>query len=402
MDMRKCSYYDFMGNEVDELKNNKDVVAIDNSNNLFRVKKDGCSYIFDLNRRKFIKAKNPLALYEGMILFYDNDSDKTYYYNEETGKVIGPYKGNNDFNEGVAIVEKNGVSIIVDKNGKEYRVPSNFSIMGSEVSEGVYSVIDEKSRVRGYFYNPIGHGKYVYNQKAGQINDLAYSNILDEAQSLFDKKKYAQAMNKYYQLMMLRPKDNSNFNNYAVCLYNLGKYDEALTAIDVTLEYWPENEFAIDTRQSIVNQLKEEERRRQYEENVAESSSNSIWDAIGNFVNVLATINGNYNVGSAYVPSYSSQSSVVVSNGNYKNQYDMWARIAEKHFNSITNLGASWTKRNGEKSGSAGQGMSGGNYVSMKRSFREAQSEMRKIRRQASKEGITIPQSKWETATISY
>lgn len=87
---------------------------------------------------------------------------------------------------------------------------------------------------------------------------------------------------------------------------------------------------------------------------------------------------------------------------SYENQYAKWERRAEKHYNSITNLGSSVSNKNNEKSGSAAQSMSGGNYTSMKKSFREAQKQMRSIRNKAAKEGINIQQSPWETATISY
>lgn len=88
--------------------------------------------------------------------------------------------------------------------------------------------------------------------------------------------------------------------------------------------------------------------------------------------------------------------------GNYQADYEKWEQRAESHYNSITNLGYSATNKNGNKHGSAGQGMSSGNYASMKKSFREAQKQMRSIRTKAAKAGITITQSKWETATISY
>lgn len=97
-----------------------------------------------------------------------------------------------------------------------------------------------------------------------------------------------------------------------------------------------------------------------------------------------------------------NDSSADSSAGNYEADYAKWERRAKKHYDSITNLGVSVTHKNGDKSGSAAQSMSGGSYVSMKKSFREAQKQMASIRRKAAKNGIDIPQSKWETATISY
>lgn len=87
---------------------------------------------------------------------------------------------------------------------------------------------------------------------------------------------------------------------------------------------------------------------------------------------------------------------------SYEQQYLNWEKRAEQHYNSLTNLGISSTDKNGKKSGSTGQGMGGTDYVAKKKLFREAQKQMRSIRSKAAKEGISIPQSKWESATVSY
>lgn len=110
----------------------------------------------------------------------------------------------------------------------------------------------------------------------------------------------------------------------------------------------------------------------------------------------------NYGNVASYSSDGTSDFSATSSSGNYQADYDKWAKRAEKHYDSITNLGYSATKKNGDKQGSAGQGMSGGNYVAMKKSFREAQKQMRSIRNKAKKAGVSITQSKWEAATISY
>ena len=87
--------------------------------------------------------------------------------------------------------------------------------------------------------------------------------------------------------------------------------------------------------------------------------------------------------------------------GNYQAMYDKWERRAEKHYKSITKSGSSKESKS-EASGSSGGKMSGGNFVAQKKSFREAQKEMKKIREKARKAGVIIKQSKWETATIDY
>ena len=86
--------------------------------------------------------------------------------------------------------------------------------------------------------------------------------------------------------------------------------------------------------------------------------------------------------------------------GSYQSQYQRWANLAERHYNSITNTGLRSTTDSGEHNGKAGS-MSASNYTQQKKAFRQAQREMARIRTKAAKEGVNIPQSKWETATIS-
>lgn len=87
--------------------------------------------------------------------------------------------------------------------------------------------------------------------------------------------------------------------------------------------------------------------------------------------------------------------------GNYQQMYNKWEKRAEKHYNSLTKSGYS-KKSKSKVSGGTGASMNGGNYVAQKRSFRDAQKEMKKIRAKAKKVGVIITQSKWETATINY
>ena len=90
----------------------------------------------------------------------------------------------------------------------------------------------------------------------------------------------------------------------------------------------------------------------------------------------------------------------VSGGGSYQSQYQRWENLAERHYNSITNTGLRSTTDSGEHNGKAGS-MSASNYTQQKKAFRQAQREMARIRTKAAKEGVNIPQSKWETATIS-
>ena len=115
---------------------------------------------------------------------------------------------------------------------------------------------------------------------------------------------------------------------------------------------------------------------------------------------------GNDNVSAFLATRESNSSSAFASSGAnagwYQEQYNNWARRAEGCYSSLTNIGYSTTRKDGSKRGGTGQSMSGGNYVLMKKNLRQAQNEMQRIRRPASRDGITIRQSKWETAVVKY
>ena len=98
-----------------------------------------------------------------------------------------------------------------------------------------------------------------------------------------------------------------------------------------------------------------------------------------------------------------SNSAGTVSGGSYATRYAQWERRAEQNYNSITNLGISVTNNDKASGTSGGSGhISLSNYSAMNKALREAQNEMRKIRLEAQRAGVNIPQSKWETATVNY
>lgn len=83
-------------------------------------------------------------------------------------------------------------------------------------------------------------------------------------------------------------------------------------------------------------------------------------------------------------------------------QYKQWENRAKADYNSLTNLGTRVKKDKKDASGTTGQSMSSSNYVSMKKSLREAQSEMKKIRQKASKQGFKINKSEYEDIQVKY
>lgn len=99
-----------------------------------------------------------------------------------------------------------------------------------------------------------------------------------------------------------------------------------------------------------------------------------------------------------------ASSSSNVGGGNYAAMYANWERRAKQNYESLTTTGFrvvdDKTKKN--VGGSTSQGMSGGNYTLQKKSLREAQREMKRIRTKAEKAGIKIPKSEYEDVVVVY
>lgn len=90
-------------------------------------------------------------------------------------------------------------------------------------------------------------------------------------------------------------------------------------------------------------------------------------------------------------------------NFDYQAQYTRYEHLASGHYSSLTTIGTRSTDDSGNIKGTTGNlGNPGGAAVTMKMNLREAQKQMARIRQEAAQHGITIIQSKWETATVSY
>lgn len=97
-----------------------------------------------------------------------------------------------------------------------------------------------------------------------------------------------------------------------------------------------------------------------------------------------------------------SYSSTVGGGNSLESQYKLWENRAKKNYESLTNLGGKVKKGGKDVGGSTGQSMSSSNYTEQKRLLREAQSEMEKIRKKASKQGIKIKKSEYEDVKVKY
>lgn len=337
---------------------------------------------------------------DGMIRVTDNNGKGCYYVNAETGdRLPNNYETAYDFSEGLAVVTIDGKKSVIDKQGNQiFTEQDNFEIKGDKFSEGVLGVRSDYNNC--YVYNPYqDQNKYTYRQNGikSKISDR-YFYLGNEA---LKNKEYAKAKEYFYIIMMNDPQNSSAINNYGVCLNNLGYKEEALEAYQMATDIDPDNTIAKDNAKSLKEEIKVYKR---------ENRSNTFWNALESFGNLLGQMSNALSGGnSSYTPSnYSfggddlSETSGNQSASYYQTQYAKWESLAERHYNSITNLGIKVRDSKGNRSGSTLQSMGGGRYVQMKQQFREAQRQMRNTRLNAKNKGFTIPQSKWETATINY
>lgn len=381
-------------------------------------------WFINLSVNEFFDAKhnkkyngNPIydAVHDNMITFEDNNC--WYVINAETGKKI-----NRAFQEKVVFHDNMAVVLplnskyqeIIDKNGNTlFKESENirFGVYSHYVSEGVFPITKtDDGWIHGYIYSPLGHSGYTYNQKKYTDDVIEkWNKIGDEA---FAKKQYATAKDYYYRVMMNDPTNVSAIINYGAALGNMGYYDEAIESCRIALDIDPDNQLAKDNlRINLDNKRKEEERQQQTEEEEREersTKSSAFWDALGNFANILSSIAGGENVYQPYssfsmdTDYSSSYSKSGGSNHDYQSEYNRWANIAQRHYNSLTNLGYRVKHKDGSRSGGTLSSMSGSKYVQMKKSLRDAQHEMQRIRRKAAQNGVTITPSNWETATVGY
>lgn len=357
------------------------------------------SYVLNAKTGRKYDGKH-FSYSDGMICVTDNNGKGHYYVNAETGdRLPNNYETAYDFSEGLAVVKINGKKSVINKKGDiVFTEQNNLEIKGDKFSEGVLGVRSDYNNC--YVYNPYqDQNKYTYRQDGikSKISDR-YFYLGNEA---LKNKEYAKAKEYFYIIMMNDPQNSSAINNYGVCLNNLGYKEEALEAYQMATDIDPDNTIAKDNAKSLKEEIKVYKR---------ENRSNTFWNALESFGNLLGQMSNALSGGnSSYTPSnYSfggddlSEASGNQSASYYQTQYAKWESLAERHYNSITNLGIKVRDSKGNRSGSTLQSMGGGRYVQMKQQFREAQRQMRNTRLNAKNKGFTISQSKWETATINY
>lgn len=361
---------------------------------------------FILNARTGKKYPGKYAtISDGMIeVTPANKADGYYFIDMKTGEILpGKYKYTYPFSEGLAYVQ--------DFNDNEYFIDKSGSIVirCSELSEGKYfgghrfseGTLGVKLGYNyTYIYNPLSNNQNGY----GGVNG---SSLIEEwlakGRELFDTKP-VEAKEYFYRVITNDPMNADGWVNYGACVYNLGYHNEGMEATLTALDIDPNEATALKNMQ-IMKENEDIKHRNEEHQRQPQEDNNSFWDALSNIGNVMVQMFGGYGNSSSYYPSdqsYSGYGETSGSSRDYQSEYNRWEQRAMKNYNSLTTTGSRSRNRSGEHSGSTGRGMNGGNYVNQKRALREAQRQMRSIRQKARAAGINIPQSQWETATVSY
>lgn len=391
--------YDYNGKYI--TSTNKFNEVKDDDNNWISIKESSKNYIYNII--KGTKIEGICRSCSDNMIKMENENGLFFYVDAKTGRkldIIAKYAA--DFSEGLAkITSIEGNTKIIDKNGNTVLTfNEDFQCMGEKFSEGVLGVHKIGSGFC-YMYNPIRRSQIPYNQKYG--NKYIQDKWFDLGMKYLNSKKYAEAKEYFYKVMMNDPQNSPAINNYGVCMERMGFKDEAIELYKMAVDIDPENETARKNIE-ILNQ------KNISVEDSKKNRSNTFWNALESFGNLLGQMSNTLSGGSPdYMPSnYSfggdnlSEANGSTSASYYQNQYAKWESIAERHYNSITNLGIKVRDSKGNRAGSTLQSMGGGRYVQMKQQFREAQRQMRNTRLNAKTKGFTIAQSKWETATINY
>lgn len=113
----------------------------------------------------------------------------------------------------------------------------------------------------------------------------------------------------------------------------------------------------------------------------------TVGDDTGSFSSGGTDYGSSSSGGSSLDPSY------------YTNTYQRWENQAKSNYESLT-LRGTRTSRNGQAESGTTEGFWRHHTSGLKRLLRNAQSEMRKIRQEARRAGINIPQSNYETVTV--
>lgn len=129
---------------------------------------------------------------------------------------------------------------------------------------------------------------------------------------------------------------------------------------------------------------------------------NQIANSLNNMAAALGGNPADYNISAPMTSAGGSGSYSAASSSSAEGQYRNWERRAKGIYESLTGAGYKVRRNGKETGGSASGNRPPSSFIAQKRLLREAQDEMAKIRREAARDGVMIPQSEYESVSVSF
>lgn len=338
------------------------------------------SQLFCVATKKKYPCKSREHISDGMMVFKDYNG-QFYIANVENNTCV-KLSGNNirsidPFCEGASIVRTttyNHDDYVIDKSGNIVMRETPDYFFSSSISEGVICV-SKRDGTYGYLYNPQRTNTPIY----GKTEHRQW--LYDNAVELFNKKKYAQAKDKFYNLMINDPTDVNSIIYYGSCLNNLGYYDSAIDAYLTALKIEPDNEYANKYLTLAENNKRQAEQQQDYQYD----RTMAFFDGLNQFLNVLGETFSQYseftnNMNSSRSSGYSSGS----SNSSTKKQSGQDNVNKSRDARTYSDLESQLIKMNTYYN----------TYNDSQR--RSIQSQMRSIRQKWESRGFRMFHSSWE------
>ena len=225
-----------------------------------------------------------------------------------------------------------------------------------------------------------------------QAFQIAYDTPDENAQQKYDR----------YMLCLSLCEDKSD---RGTVLNNIGALYMTLNDEQNAIAYYEKAQALGNT--NAANNLKSIKRARRLEmvQQIGQAMIEAGQAITGNTATTTIDTSNDYSyTNNNDVQSVSSSSSEKkkLSYETYKSIYDRWERNAKSCYESLTLLGSKEKKDGKDVRGSANGTWGTVSYTGMKQNLRKAQKEMRNTRADARRDGYNIPQSNYETVTVSY
>lgn len=319
---------------------------------------------------------------DGLYLLYNENKQGVA---DTYGRVLLPCK----FKE--VAYQANEKLIIVRSPSNKRTASARIGIYNCRGAMVLPCVLDSISSFsKGFATAKIGNVPITIDRN-GMVNDDCINQLLSEGQG--------KSLDYYRRIIGLRPTCAQAHNNIGIHYLELKMYKEGMASLKMAHTLCPSDKTISENLEKAKADRKERRYNRVINVLNTVSTVTEVAAATYSAATGMSSENGfNHNV--------TQETSSGKSGTSYESQYRMWERRAESNYRSLTNLGYSSKDKDGNLKGSTRKGkkktISSNNYTQQKKAFREAQKEMRQIRQKARKAGVKIPQSKWETATISY